>query len=112
MFTAAPEIRSQKGSCGVRAGGAQREPESFCPALTRTLGRMTQAVNIMFTIEAEVGSPRACRPLAPMACRGTRCVTGLRTRCVTGLRTRCVTGLRARREPYTTSLLASTRGHS
>ncbi len=44
-----------------------REPESFCPALARSLGRMTQAVYIILTSGPEIGSnaPReACRPPA------------------------------------------------
>ena len=36
--------------------GGQREPVSFCPAFAQTLGKMTQAVDIMFASGPEIGA--------------------------------------------------------
>jgi len=69
----------------VRIGvvGGQREPVSFCPAFAQTLGKMTQAVDIMFTAGAKSGregrSGRAGR-MRKAGCGGPCSVAGVRVR--------------------------------
>gem|GEM_PF-5984403 len=48
--------RSGCRSQALTVAGGQRQPVPFCPALARTLGRMTQAVNIMFIAGPEIRS--------------------------------------------------------
>ena len=42
--------------------GGRGKPVSFCPALARILGRMTQEVNIMFALEADGGPAETSLP--------------------------------------------------